>query len=92
LASSDKPLTKVTLETFLRWKERKVVIDIVTIVTSDHWQLKEKHDKEAADFAKRKEAFKAGKTLGVSICVVNSSNMALRSLLFLNCILNAVVC
>jgi len=28
--------------------------------------LKEKQDKEAADLAKKKEAFKAGKTLGVS--------------------------
>ena len=29
-------------------------------------QLKDKQDKEAADFVKKKEAFKTGKTLGVS--------------------------
>lgn len=34
-------------------------------------QLKEKQDKEAADMAKKKEAFKAGKTLGVSVNISN---------------------
>lgn len=41
-----------------------IVIDIKSGV-----QLKEKQDKQAADLAKKKEAFRAGKTLGVSIII-----------------------
>lgn len=44
-------LTKITLETFLEWKQRK---------------LKEKKDALAAAMAKKKADFKAGKMLGVS--------------------------
>ena len=74
MATSGKPLTKVTLETFLRWKERKVVAVIMVAIVIEwiHVQLKDKQDKEASDLAKKKEAFKAGKTLGVSFNTISN--------------------
>lgn len=44
------------------------MIDMISITSVD--QLKEKQDKQAADLAKKKEAFKAGKTLGVSVSIL----------------------
>jgi hypothetical protein len=49
--SSRNDLTKVTLETFVLWKKRK---------------LKEKSDKEKKDKEKRKDKYKAGLTVGLS--------------------------
>ncbi len=51
MALSGKSLTKVTLETFMAWKKRK---------------LKEKQNKAEESMLQRKEAFKAGRTHGVS--------------------------
>ena len=51
MASSGKTLTKVTLESFLAWKKRK---------------LREKSDQAEKAMAKKKEAFRQGKTLGIS--------------------------
>jgi hypothetical protein len=51
LLASGKVLTKITLESFLAWKKRKI---------------KEKKDKLQEESNKRKEAMKAGRTVGVS--------------------------
>ena len=51
LTGSGKTLTKVTLDSFLAWKERKL------------W---EKQDKASLEKAKKEEAFRAGRTHGVS--------------------------
>ncbi|KAL5489623.1 hypothetical protein EMCRGX_G018739 [Ephydatia muelleri] len=51
LASSGVPLTKVTLDSFLAWKDRKI---------------KERREKDSAESEKKKEAFKAGRTVGIS--------------------------
>lgn len=51
LASSGVTLTKVTLESFLAWKDRKI---------------RERKEKDVAESEKKKEAFKAGRTVGIS--------------------------
>lgn len=51
LTGSGKTLTKVTLDSFLAWKERKL------------W---EKQDKASLEKAKKEEAFRAGRTHGIS--------------------------
>lgn len=53
---SSKNLTKVTLESFLKWKERK---------------RQEKIAKHKADHDKKKADFKAGRALGVNLLFIN---------------------
>ena len=74
LVASGKVLTKVTLESFMAWKRRKVRdIPCPPLFCWERGssellllQLKEKQDKEEKASSQRKKAFMAGKVHGVS--------------------------
>ena len=68
MAASGKTLTKVTLESFLAWKERKVNdrTHSITMICLCLPQLKEKKEKAEKEMSQKKEAYKAGKTHGIS--------------------------